>query len=471
MFTETFPYHVMNDAAVCSSYGMRVQRAIDAVTADGKEKDIVRKRLAVGRRSLAKGIIAGAVASVVLTGCGGGQASDSQPTAAAVDPNSGDRATGNVTMCGHADASGVNGGTAAAFSEQNPDVQAEYVEIGATTDQSRTQQVQRLEAESTECDVFLMDVTWVSEFATQNWLLDQSAVVEGLKDEAIPSTLETAFYEGKYWATPFYTNASLIYYAPDKVAKPETWQQLYSEASKGADTGFVYQGQQYEGLTVNFLELLYSAGGSVLDDDGNVTIDSAETREVLDFMATGIENGAAPRAVLTFDENATRIAYETGEYGYQRNWPHVYRLLNETPLADEFAVAPLPSWEGSGEASGVLGGWNMAISAYSENPEAAVALINFATSPDWQKRVAADYSQAPMNEAAYDDTEVLEAMPFAQELRQSVEAAKPRPTSPVYPQISQAIYDNVYSVISGETGSEAAVQKMVEEIEAAQETF
>ena len=232
----------------------------------------------------------------------------------------------------------------------------------------------------------------------------------------------------------------------------------------------MYQGQQYEGLTVNFLELLYSAGGSVLDEDGNVAIDSPETREVLEFMADGITDGAAPRAVMTYDEDASRIAYESGDYGYQRNWPNVYGALKQTPLADQFAVAPLPEWEG-GEAGGVLGGWNMAISAYSENPDAAVALVNFASSPEWQKRIAADYSQAPVNEAAYSDPDVLLAMPFAQDLLESVENAKPRPKSPVYPQISQAIYDNVYSVMSGEADAGTAVEKMAEEIKAAQETF
>ena len=412
----------------------------------------------------------GALVSVFLSGCGGGQSTEEGPDTAPVNPSDGEGASGKVSMCGHVDASGLNGGTVAAFNEQNPDVEGQYVEIGANTDQSRTQQVQRLEAQSTECDVFLMDVTWVSEFATQDWLLDQTQIVDGIKDEAIPSTLETAFYEDKYWATPFYTNASLIYYDPDKVAEPESWQQLYSEAGKGADTGFVYQGQQYEGLTVNFLELLYSAGGSVLDEDGNVAIDSPETREVLNFMADGIRDGAAPRAVMTYDEDASRIAYESGEYGYQRNWPNVYGALKQTPLADQFAVAPLPEWEG-GEAGGVLGGWNMAISAYSENPDAAVALINFASSPEWQKRIAADYSQAPVNEAAYSDPDVLLAMPFAQDLLESVENAKPRPKSPVYPQISQAIYDNVYSVMSGEADTETAVEKMAEEIKAAQETF
>ena len=140
----------------------------------------------------------GALVSVFLSGCGGGQPAGEGPDEAPVNPSDGEGASGKVSMCGHVDASGLNGGTVTAFNEQNPEVEAQYVEIGANTDQSRTQQVQRLEAQSTECDVFLMDVTWVSEFATQDWLLDQTEIVDGIRDEVIPSPLETAFYEDKY---------------------------------------------------------------------------------------------------------------------------------------------------------------------------------------------------------------------------------------------------------------------------------
>lgn len=168
---------------------------------------------------------------------------------------------------------------------------------------------------------------------------------------------ETTKYRDKYWGSPFFTNAGLIYYQKDKVAKPETRQQLYAEAGKAPGDGFVYRGKQYEGLTVNFLEMLYSAGGEVLNDRGDVTIDSKETRDVLNFMSDGLKNGSADRAVLTYNEDPARLAYESGDFGYQRNWPHVYRLLNATPLASSFGVAPLPAWEG-GKASGVLGGWN-----------------------------------------------------------------------------------------------------------------
>lgn len=120
----------------------------------------------------------------------------------------------------------------------------------------------------------------------------------------------------------------------------------------------------------------------------------------------------------------------------------------------------------------MLGGWNLAISAHSTNQAGAVAFIDFATTPpDWQKHVAMDYSQAPVNEAAYSDPAVLQKMPFATELLASVKGAKPRPISPVYPQISQAIYKNVYAVLSGTASTEEAVQKMAEEITTAKASF
>jgi multiple sugar transport system substrate-binding protein len=409
-------------------------------------------------------------AGLLLSGCGGGAGTQSAEKAAAADPASAANAAGSVSICGGKDASGIYKGTAAAFSKANGKVTAKYTEIGATTDEARTQAVQRLEGKSTECDIFVTDVIWSSEFASQGWLLDQTKLVEANRERLIASTVETTKYEDKYWASPFFTNAGLVYYQKDKVAKPETWQQLYAEAAKAPGHSFVYQGKQYEGLTVNFLEMLYSAGGEVLDDKGEVKIDSPQTREVLDFMSKGLKDGSADRAVLTYNEDPARLAYETGNFGYQRNWPHVYRLLNATPLAGTFGVAPLPAWEG-GKASGVLGGWNLAISAHSTNQAGAVAFIDFATTPEWQKHVAMDYSQAPVNEAAYSDADVLAKMPFATELLASVKGAKPRPISPVYPQISQAIYKNIYAVLSGTASTEDAVKKMAEEIKTAKASF
>ena len=44
----------------------------------------------------------------------------------------------------------------------------------------------------------------------------------------------------------------------------------------------------------------------------------------------------------------------------------------------------------------------------------------------------------------------------------AVEQAEPRPVSPVYPQITEAIYKNVYAAINGQTSPDQAVQDMNE---------
>jgi hypothetical protein len=66
---------------------------------------------------------------------------------------------------------------------------------------------------------------------------------------------------------PFNTNAGLLFYNKAKVhTPPTTWQQTYHMAKQ--DGGLGYQGAQYEGLTVNFLELLYAAGQRALIEGG-----------------------------------------------------------------------------------------------------------------------------------------------------------------------------------------------------------
>jgi multiple sugar transport system substrate-binding protein len=63
------------------------------------------------------------------------------------------------------------------------------------------------------------------------------------------------------------TDSAFLYYRTDQIkTSPATWEQAYQQA-KG-HSGIVYQGAPYEGLTCNFLELAYAAGGSALSADG-----------------------------------------------------------------------------------------------------------------------------------------------------------------------------------------------------------
>ena len=413
-------------------------------------------------------LLAALAAAGVLASCGGGD--DETGSGKELDAAAGENAKGNVTWCIGKDTSGAFKQVVDAHNKANPDVKATLVELPTSADEQRTQLTQRLRAKSDECDVLGMDVIWTAEFAAQKWLQDVSALVADREDEFIASTLDSAKYEDKHWAIPFNTNAGFLYYRSDKVdAAPKTWQEVDEVASK--EGGLVYQGAQYEGLTVNFLERLYSAGGAVLNEDGTQSeLNSPEAEEVLTQMAEEVKSGAVPKANGTYMEEESRRAFESGKPAAMRNWPYAYALGEDSDIKGKFEVSPLPAFEG-GEPAGVLGGYNLGVSAFSKNPEAAVEFINYATNMESQVLMGSKASLPPVLTAAYDDPKLQKAMPFAEQLRTGVEQAQPRPVSPVYTQISEAIYKNVYEAIQGKQDPKAALEKASSEVDKALETF
>ena len=408
---------------------------------------------------------------LVLAGCGDdGDSGGSSPETKDAKKVTQAKAQGDVTWCIGKDTTGAFRTVVDNFNKQNPNANATLLELPESADEQRRLQIQRLRAKSSQCDVLGMDVIWTAEYAAQGWLLDVSDSVEKNKDQFIESTLDTARYQDKYWAIPFNTNAGFVYYRTDQAKEaPASWEDMLQQAQQ--DDGFIFQGARYEGLTVNFLELLYSGGGNVVNDDATeATADTQEVRDVLSFMKKGIDDGAIPKAVTTYMEEESRRAFEAGRATFMRNWPYAYALGKDSQIADEFDVTTFPSYKGK-EGAGVLGGYNLAISAYSENPEGALAFAEFATSADQQVPQVTEASLPSVVTSVYDRPEVKKALPFAAELRKAVEQAKPRPVSPVYPQISEAIYTNVYAALQGDKSPDQAATDMNSDIQKALETF
>ncbi len=287
-----------------------------------------------------------ALACLGLAACGSDDEGDVGASADTLQPSDADGASGDVAWCIGKDTSGSFKVGLDAFNKQNPDLNATLIELPEDAGQQREQQVQRLRAESDECDVLGMDVIWTAEYAAQGWLYDLTSVVEERQDDFIPSTVETVSYEDKYWALPFNTNAGFLYYRSDQVPNPpKSWEDVYEQAAD--NDGLVYQGLAYEGLTVDFLELLYSAGGEVISEDGTTSeIDSPEATETLQFMTDGVSSGAVPKAVSTYDEEHSRRAFEAGQATFMRNWPYAYALAKESPIADKFDITTFPKLRG-----------------------------------------------------------------------------------------------------------------------------
>jgi multiple sugar transport system substrate-binding protein len=424
--------------------------------------------------ALACGVFMAACGEDEGGGGGGGGDTESGATEGAkvIDVNAMENASGDVTVCMGKDTGGDVTAAVKKFNAQGNGVTVNLLEFSTSADEQRTQFVQRQEAKSGECDVFSSDVIWTAEFASQKWLYDLTPYVETRKADLIEATLETVDYDGKYWGMPQQTDAAFLYYRTDQVDEvPATWQEVYEVA--GQNDGIVYQGAPYEGLTCDFLELAFAAGGQVLNEDGTQSvIDSAENVKALQFMVDGVKDGIAANGVTTYMEEESRRYFESGRATFMRNWPYAYALGNadESKVKGKFDVAPFPEFEGGGKA-GILGGHNQVISVYSENPGGALKWIDYVTGPENQKAQMLSASQSSTLKATYDDPEIQDKYAFATQLRDAISQANARPVSPVYPQISQAIYKNVNEALAGRVSPEDALKNAKTQMQSALETF
>ena len=86
-------------------------------------------------------------------------------------------------------------------------------------------------------------------------------------------------------------------------------------------------------------------------------------------MGDGIKDGAAPKAVTTYEEEESRRAFEAGNATFMRNWPYAYALGKESKIEEQVRQSRRSRASTGSEGAGVLGGYNLGISAYSKNPD------------------------------------------------------------------------------------------------------
>jgi multiple sugar transport system substrate-binding protein len=331
-------------------------------------------------------------------------------------------------------------------------------------DDQHAQLVANLQTRSSRYDVMSLDVIWTAEFAANGWIIPLNPQLFPLPEFLMPA-VATARYAGRLYAVPFTSNAGLLYYRKDILAAahrrpPRTWAQLArladSLAARYRMGGYAGQFAPYEGLTVNFAEAVQSAGGSILSQDGTrVTLDSAQARAGLHFLLGGLKAGWIPRAALGYDEATSAKAFEQGRLLFLRNWPYVYGQASRpgggNKVAGKFGVTALSGPDGTG--SSVLGGANLAISAYSRHQRTALAFIKFLTGLPSERQVLVAGSLPPVWTRLYQDQALIRHFPYLPVLEKAILTARPRPQIPNYNQLSLAISSTIHQALV--TGSPA----------------
>jgi len=329
---------------------------------------------------------------------------------------------------------------------------------------------QLLAGGSTAIDIYQVDVVWPGILARN--FIDLAPYANGAQKEHFAAIIENNTIDGRLVAMPLYTDAGVLYYRRDLLEKhgvpvPETWQQMTEAAQRiqAAERregqtglwGFVFQGRAYEGLTVNALEWIDSfGGGHVVEDDGSISVRNPQVEAAL-ALARGWIKDIAPEGVLNYGEEEARGVFQSGHAVFMRNWPYAWALANgeNSPVRGKVGVVALPrgaTAQGPGKHTGVLGGWNLAVSRHSPHAAEAADLVMYLTSRAEQKRRAVTAAYNPTMPALYDDAQVLAANPFFRTLYPTFSEAVARPSRPTgrkYNRVSSAFWNAVHGVLIG----------------------
>ncbi|BAB04963.1 BH1244 [Halalkalibacterium halodurans C-125] len=432
----------------------------------------LKKRFVLGTATL--------VMSVMLAACGGSDPTDepaepTEPGDETEEEATADDEVVTITYARGYDQTGGNEKLIEAFMEKHPNIKVEFQEMPADTGAQHSAYVTAFSAQSSEIDVFDVDVIWPAEFAQANYALELDRFIErdGIDmNQYFPGTVQAGNVGGIQYAMPKFTDAGLLYYRSDIVeTPPSTWDELLEMAEdlqgeEGTKFGYLMQAAQYEGMVVNATEFIAAYGGAVIDENGEVVINSPEAIKGLEKMKEIVQSDVVPSDITNFMETETANSFIQGNAVFARNWPYMQALSDgdESNVSGNVEFSLLPAGD-AGNAAG-LGGWMVMINRYSENVDAAWELVKFMTGPEGQKITAIHGGNAPTIEALYSDDEVLEASPlFAnEEFVETLQNAVPRPVSPIYPEISDIMQVEISKLLAGELTAEEAVQNMEEKM-------
>ncbi len=273
--------------------------------------------------------------------------------------------------------------TVAAFEEANPDINVELI-ISPSYDTF----MQTGFASGDYPNVFYVDSSKFQDWASAGVLEpigDQ--IVE--PDDIYPSLREIFTYNGQWYCPPKdFATLTLVYntemFEAAGIAVPTTWDELRAAAA-------ALTTDEVAGLTAGielprFLPFLYQAGGSILGEDGTVTLNSEAALEATDFFVSLYTDGVA-RSAADLGAGWPGEAFGQGKAAMtiEGNWIIQY-LFDQFPDT-QWAVAELPEGPAGKATMAFTVCYGVAAAANNDNLEASIVLANFLTGPEGAQMV------------------------------------------------------------------------------------
>ncbi|MGH8933905.1 MAG: ABC transporter substrate-binding protein [Egibacteraceae bacterium] len=376
-----------------------------------------------------------------------------------------------VWAIGGADTASLERTTARLWNETHPDTPVRIDRLPNDADGQRIQFGLELNAQGAGFDVLGTDVIWTGEFAEYGWIDPLEDLRAEAEQKILEGPLRTAIYQGQFWVMPYTSNVGFLYYRTDLVqTPPRTWDEAVQVGRAAAEQAriapYVGQGAAYEGLVVNYLELLWGAGGEVLTDDPfEVLFNTTDAAGIAaEFMRTSAQEGFYASSFNTMQEQQAQTTFAAGQAVLMRHWPSTFAVMADpanSEVVGNYGIAPLPVFDPA-ETTGALGGFNLAVSRFSQKKDLAREFIRFASLDEQAQIALAEVSRPPVLKAAY---EQLQDDPVMRLLGEVLPGAQPRPPVPFYNDISVAMQEQIFPAYTGQKPVPSALEAIQRSIQ------
>jgi multiple sugar transport system substrate-binding protein len=422
------------------------------------------------RTTVLRGIQAAALTALLLTsGCTGGPAGAPGPAGSGTGSGTIEWLAGPETETASDDVRQV---LVDAFEQAYPSITVNLVTGPNSTDTLRSTLHRELSAGAVTPDVYSGDVVWPYQFARDKLALPLSNYLprsfwNRFGTPGTPgsgATMVAAMrYRGAEYAVPYFVDEGFLYYRKDLLAKaglkpPVTWEQLVQDSAAlkahGLPYQFVWQGNNYEGLTCDWYEIMADAFGRLPAGAGTAAeLDSPQALKALDFLRTLITAGVSPRNTDTFEEPDADNAFDSGHAAFLRSWDASYAdaLSSTSAVASphQVGVEPPPAFQGqAGPGWSVLGGWSLFVNPHTRHLRADLTFVKWMASVQAQRILATQYQEIPTVASVRADPAIVAGNPVLQAAQRTRLVSRPSATAD-YQKITDAVHGGVYAALPG----------------------
>lgn len=315
-------------------------------------------------------------------------------------------------------------------------------------------------------DVIDMQIGWIPAFSLSGGLLDLTKYEADNKlDDFYTGALNACKVDGKLYGLPYRTETHGLIYNKDlfKAAgldpekAPSTWEEVLADAkklTKGDVSGFALPGKNPGNMTYQLFNMIFSKGGEVFSSDSkSLLLDKDKGLQMANFYNDMFsKEKVVPTSILQNDGVANRNLFTSGKVAMYMSGPYDLPTIQKANPKLNVGTGMIPEL-GTGKKV-ILGGWSVAATSYTKNPDAAAALVNFLTSAESSIKYSNTFSARKSTASHYTDANL---QPFLK----SLEFAQTLPAIPQLAQVQSIASEQMQGALAGTSSMENAMKAAV----------